>query len=112
MELASLSSSFIFSCTFTDYFINQYLGPSIYYVGITFDFFLTRYVSRNTVLNVSKTGNFLDPSSTFADVIYGWSLKVHEKTKEDVSDANSNTLSLVLLMWKSKTFFSATRRTY
>ena len=33
-------------------------------------------------------------------------------TKEDISDANSNTLSLILLMWKSKTFFSATRRTY
>ena len=39
------------------------------------DFFWpTHYVSINTVLNVSKTGNFLDPpTESFADVIYGWS---------------------------------------
>ena len=31
-------------------------------------------VSKKTVLNVLKTEHFLDPSHTFADVIYGWSL--------------------------------------
>ena len=35
----------------------------------------SHYVSINTILNVSKTGHFLDPStqSFFADVMYEWS---------------------------------------
>ena len=36
-------------------------GPSLYYVSIFLDFFWpTHYVSINTVLNVIKTGHFLD----------------------------------------------------
>ena len=42
-------------------------GPSIYYVSIILDFFWpTHYVSINIVLNVSKTGYFLDsPTRSF-----------------------------------------------
>ena len=37
-------------------------------------FWPTHYVSIDTILNVSKTGHFLDPpTQAFADVIYGWS---------------------------------------
>ena len=49
------------------------MGPFIYYVSIILDFFWpTHYVSRDTVLNVSKNYHFLDPPTQFnADVIYG-----------------------------------------
>ena len=43
-------------------------------------------MSINTVLNVSKPGNFLDPpTQSFADVIYGWylTLNTHKKNWED-----------------------------
>ena len=38
-------------------------------------------ISINTVLNVSKTGNFLDPPiQSFVDVIYGWSLSLFDRS--------------------------------
>ena len=53
-------------------------GPSIYYVNIFSDFYSPNHppnVSINTVLNVRKTGNFLDPpTQSLTDVIHGWSL--------------------------------------
>ena len=30
-------------------------------------------ISINTIMNISKTGHFLNPPSCFADIIYGWS---------------------------------------
>ena len=48
-------------------------GPSIYYVSIILDF---GPINTVTVLNVSKTANFLDPPTQFfADVIYVCSLR-------------------------------------
>ena len=55
------------------------MGLSIIYVRINLDFFRPthppdHYVSKNAVLNVSKTGHFqTHPPSHFADVMYGWS---------------------------------------
>ena len=38
----------------------------------------THLIRINTVLNVSKTGHFLDPPTQFfADIIHGWSLMYH-----------------------------------
>ena len=47
-------------------------GPSIYYVSISLDFFWpTHYVSINTVVvNVSKTGSFLDPPPPTHPILY------------------------------------------
>ena len=50
-------------------------GPSMYCVSVILNFFSpTHYVSLNTVLNVRKTGHFLNSPSPLADAIYGWQL--------------------------------------
>ena len=53
-------------------------GPFIYYVSKIWTYtYLPTFFSINTVLIVSKTGNFHQPTThpvqSFADVIYGWS---------------------------------------
>ena len=53
-------------------------GPSLYYVSIVLTFLNpTHLISINIILNVSKTGQFLDPpTQSITDVIYRWSLSV------------------------------------
>ena len=66
-------------------------GSSMYYVNTFLDLFWpTHYFTINTLLNVSKNCHFMNldirqptqPSSPFADLMYGWSLSWC-KTKEN-----------------------------
>ena len=72
-------------------------GPSIYYVSIILDaLWPTHWVSLKSVLNVSKTGHFLDSTSPFADIIYEWTLTiVRQKWNLKIKGQMSNVISRI-----------------